>query len=151
MSDLQYLVNFKNKEFVAITYGSVISDRTEPYVRSKTGNGLKIDVKALCEKKLSPLPTSTKDFIDENRRELSLLVGNPPWDKDDYEAYLWKEHISEHTCEIWLPRNLVETKGIRDWQSATTYLKELEIYLYEDLDVDSYEKIFRRSCKRYSL
>lgn len=73
--------------------------------------------------------------------------GDHPWDPE-YPGYCkWKEVKGYFTLEMYLPRNLVEDLKIINWEEAITYLKKLEIYLYDELEIEEYKKVFGELVK----
>jgi hypothetical protein len=96
---------------------------------------------------LSELAPVVSAFVDVHaRHDLRMHddCGDAPW-QPEYAGYCeWKGVKSCMTGELFLPRNLVDDLQIRSWQEAEAYLKALDIYLYEELELVEYRANFSR-------
>jgi len=89
---------------------------------------------------LKPLISCFVKTHKEHKLRIHDDGGDHPWDPE-YPGYCqWKEIPSYCTSELYLPRNLVNDLSINHWVNALSYLKKLEIYLYDELELDEYKE-----------
>lgn len=120
--------------------------------------GLIIDHQILTEGLLQLKSEATQQwmisqlpFIEEF---LKVHANHPLILKDDTSDYFWhpefegytqwKEVITSISDELFLPKNIVEDLGIKDWAVAEAHLKTLKVMLFEELELKEYKSTFNK-------